>query len=175
VDIGSVETRLRNQLEAQTRQLDQLPRTEIAKTRIALGKLSKDFERVKATVVLMISEAGMIKVEATDATSGGKGGAADGTVFKMGSQSNGTPKGGNGGMQFQNQMQGQDVDDLIAEERGEYVCVCVCVCMRGGGDYVPCLLRVSHLPSSNLDHVPPCPPPFLTLTHSLTHSQSVTS
>jgi len=121
-DITSVETRLRNQLEAQTRQLDQLPRAEIAKSRIALGKLSKDFERVKATVVLMISEAGMVKVEveADAASGGGKGGGANDTVFKMGTQSNSPAKdskGGKGGMQFQNQLQGQEVDDLIAEER----------------------------------------------------------
>ena len=116
-DINSVELRLRNQLEAQTRQLDQLPRTEIAKSRIALGKLSKDFERVKATLVLMIAEAGMVTVEAVD-TAGSHGKGENKTVFDMGPQSNGTPKAhSKGGMQFQNQLQGQEVDDQIAEER----------------------------------------------------------
>ena len=126
-DLSSVETRLRNQLESQTKQLDQLPRTEIAQKRIALGKISKDFDRVKASVVLLVAEAGSIKVETASKSgknSNGKNNEdIDGAnVFLMGQQGgasgNGTPGGkANNLPQFQQQLQGQDVDDLIAEER----------------------------------------------------------
>ena len=53
-ELQAREIRLKNQLESQMRGLDQLPRTEIAQKRIALGKLSKDFDRVKSVVTLMM-------------------------------------------------------------------------------------------------------------------------
>ncbi len=118
-DIQKMETRLRNQLETQVKGLDQLPRTEIAQKRIALGKLSKDFERVKQLAVVTIGESQSIKVDHSlvgAKTNGSDIAAGDGTsVFRA---DQGRRKDGNGqNMQFQQQIQGQQVDDLIAEER----------------------------------------------------------
>ncbi len=120
-DIQALETRIRNQLESQTKQLDQLPRAEIAKSRIALVKLTKDFERVKATADLTISEAAAVKVDLNSKSNAGSSLDQKDTVFQMGNQSNSPSKPKammkGGELQFENQLQGQAVDDLIAEER----------------------------------------------------------
>jgi hypothetical protein len=96
------------------------PRAEIAQKRIALGKLSKDFERVKTIVVTMVGEANSIKV----VKDGNGKQASSSSVFRMESSNS---EGGSGGagpqklsqgkMTFTQQMAGQDVDDMIMEER----------------------------------------------------------
>ena len=115
-DMKSMEIRIKNELDSQLKGLDQLPRTEIAQKRIALGKISKDFDRIKQLVVLTISEASAIKVDANaKATSGAAGGDS---VFRMDQGKGGDGKNIQGGQQqFQQQIVGQEVDDLIAEER----------------------------------------------------------
>ena len=122
------------QLDATARQAENLPKNEVAARRIAVGKLLKDFERVKALVHVQVSEASLIKVAANadgannGAGFGGGGGGAAGSVFRV--------AGGRGGPQDFNltsdpasptegklvpkliqTLQGQDVDELILEER----------------------------------------------------------
>jgi hypothetical protein len=47
------------------RQLDQHPRATVAQKRIAIGKLQKDFERIKAALGPLINEAASVKVTST--------------------------------------------------------------------------------------------------------------
>ena len=57
------------------RQLDQLPRTAVAQKRIAIGKLMKDFDRVKVTLNAIVGESATIKITATTAASSSSGGS----------------------------------------------------------------------------------------------------
>ena len=47
------------------RQLDQHPRATVAQKRIAIGKLQKDFERIKAALGPLLNEAASVKVTLT--------------------------------------------------------------------------------------------------------------
>lgn len=76
-EIRQFEGQLKNQLDGEMRQLDQLPRTAVAQKRIALGKLMKDFDRVKLTLNAIVGESATIKVAAqtnnSSSSSSGKG------------------------------------------------------------------------------------------------------
>jgi hypothetical protein len=50
------------QIDFQMKQLDKIPRTEAASKRSTLGKLQKDFERIKTNVQVISSESALIKV-----------------------------------------------------------------------------------------------------------------
>jgi len=132
-DIRETESRLKSQLELHSRQLDALQRdATVAQKRIALGKLSKDFDRVKLGVQAIIGEASLIKVAAIE----GGGGGGDGFNRRGGGPGSGVAGGGgerdfgadddSGAAAvaaskhehiFQQAIVGRDVDDLIMEER----------------------------------------------------------
>lgn len=89
-----------------------------------MGKLLKDFERVRALVQTQINEVGLIKVSAAAGDGGGGGGNLG--VFRTGrgpddfNLGDGA-SGGEGSKpavpKLIQTLQGQDVDDLILEER----------------------------------------------------------
>lgn len=119
-DLQKMEMRLRNQLETQMKGLDQLPRTEIAQKRITLSKLSKDFERVRQLVVLAITESQSLKIDKfseSEDSKTGSGNPKPSTDGDKGSIFRADKRGAGGQVQFQSQIHGQAVDDLIAEER----------------------------------------------------------
>jgi hypothetical protein len=61
-ELRELESRVKQQLDRHMKQLENLPRTpELAQKRITLGKLTKDFERVKVSVQSISSEAALIK------------------------------------------------------------------------------------------------------------------
>lgn len=125
------------QLDALARQVEGLPRSEAAARRIGVGKLLKDFERVRALAQLQLNEVSLIKV----ASAAGDAAGGTGSVFRMG----GAGGGGMGGMatsgrggdfnpgegesapsppsssaaapRLMQTLQGQDVDEMIMEER----------------------------------------------------------
>lgn len=107
-DLKDFESRLKTQLDNELKNIESLPRTaETAQKRIALGKLQKDFERVRVGISQISSEVNLIKVnkdygETSDGNSLG--------VFKgMGESEVIAPN--------VMVMQGKEVDDLIMEER----------------------------------------------------------
>ena len=120
------------------RQAESLPKNEVPARRTAVGKLLKDFERVRVLVAQQLNEVGLIKVSADSNTSSssssgsgsGSGSSSSnsggaGSMFRMAS--------GRGPQDFNlaadsaspspampklvQTLQGQDVDDLILEER----------------------------------------------------------
>lgn len=112
VDTKKLEDSIRSRLDSQMRSLEdpQLQRSvEVVQQRTLLIKLSKDFDRVKASLNVIIAEAGGVRVGSRE--DGGSSGSA------------GTGAGaGAGGQQQQMLMQpqlvqGQDVDQMILEER----------------------------------------------------------
>ena len=42
-----METRIKNQLEGQQKQLENMPRSDVAQRRVALAKLTKDFDGIR--------------------------------------------------------------------------------------------------------------------------------
>ena len=113
-----------------------------------MGKLLKDFERVKAIVQVQLNEASLIKVTATggdgwsggggggsssSSSSGGGSGSGGSSVFRMGGGGGGGARGGPQDFSLPTDagsppsgavvpkliqtLQGQDVDELIMEER----------------------------------------------------------
>ena len=94
--------------------LDAQPRAEVTSKRLAVSKLQKDFDRVKALVESIVVDASLIKADAslTSTASSSASSAASSTTFI-------NAGGGNGQLQ-----QGQlvalrevDIDALIVEER----------------------------------------------------------
>ena len=144
-NLKAMEARIKNQLEGQQKQLENIPRSEIAQRRIALAKLAKDFDRIRGGLSQLVQEVSRLRVndklaanESSSAMRGSVSGSAMGhggmenTVFRMdgngkqaksakaSSDRGGTTQGGNlqgQELQFTAVVQGQDVDDLIAEER----------------------------------------------------------
>lgn len=57
-----MEGKLKNQLDFQMSQLDNIPRTEAASKRTTLAKLLKDYDRIKVHVQAISSESALIKV-----------------------------------------------------------------------------------------------------------------
>lgn len=127
-ELRETDSRLKNQLDFQMKQLENAPRTpELAQKRIALGKLGKDFDKIKVGLQSIYTESALIQVTQEGAGGGkgrsGKGGPAGfGDDETRGEET--TSGGGRGLFQKQvqeprliQQMQGQEVDDAIMEER----------------------------------------------------------
>lgn len=137
--LKDMETRIKNQLDSQMKQLENMPRSEIAQRRVGLTKLSKDFERIRLETSQLSTDVTRLRVNDKLAApetntignnaSSGHGGMSGSTVFRMDDETkNGRSperesRGGTAGgrqnqeVQFKKVVQGQDVDDLIAEER----------------------------------------------------------
>ena len=126
-EIREVESRLKNQLDFQNKQLENQPRgSEVAQRRIALGKLAKDFDKIKASIQSISSDATQITVDASIHSSSGLGGRVvrsgvseprrDEPISATASQRQ---------MQMQEpmlqMMVGEDVDEAIAEERAREI------------------------------------------------------
>lgn len=142
-----MESRMKNQTDIQQKKLETLPRAEIAQRRVALGKLTKDFERIKLGLNQLSQETLRLRVDdamaeangTTDALGSGLGlgsgsvamGAGSvsrvgntNSVFRMDGTSNeearDTGRSNNndaGRVQFQQVIKGEQIDDLLAEER----------------------------------------------------------
>ena len=137
-NLKDMETRIKNQLDGQQKQIENLPRSEIAQRRVALTKLAKDFDRIRGLLNQLLQEVTRLRINdklaanesspmrGSGSVSGmGRGGMGN-TVFRMdGNETkNGRSSSDRGGgirqgqeLQFTAVVQGQDVDDLIAEER----------------------------------------------------------
>lgn len=115
------ESRLKIQIDSQMKLLDSQPRsTEVAQKRIALGKLLKDHEKIKAGLQQVCSDALMIKVtqESAPRTVFSRTGASPGedtTAAEKGTSSERRRQLQE--PQILHAIQGQDVDDAIREER----------------------------------------------------------
>ena len=46
-NLKDMETRIKNQLEGQQKQLENMPRSDVAQRRVALAKLTKDFDGIR--------------------------------------------------------------------------------------------------------------------------------
>eukprot|EP01038_Epipyxis_sp_PR26KG_P012875 gene12875-17253_t len=126
-EIRDIESKLKNQLDHQLQQLETLPRTESAAKRAQLGKLQKDFERLKVSVQSLLSESQLIKVSLDIPESDTFARTGD-TSSKNRANSNDNFVGGGVGrgggfmqdqqlMQLKPVMQGHEVDEAIMEER----------------------------------------------------------
>lgn len=98
------------QLDAEIRQLDLQPRPSVAQKRIALGKLSKDFDRLKSTLSAITSECGAIRVSSVTETNG---------YFRTGGDDDKVSSDRQNVNQLQliQTLQGKDVDEAIQRER----------------------------------------------------------
>ena len=144
-----MESRMKNQTDIQQKKLETLPRAEIAQRRVALGKLTKDFERIKLGLNQLSQETLRLRVDdamaeangTADALGSGLGlGSGSGSVamgagsvsrvgntnsvFRMDGSSNEEARDSGrsnnssaGRVQFQQVMKGEQIDDLLAEER----------------------------------------------------------
>jgi hypothetical protein len=148
--LRGMETRMKNQMDVQQKQLESLPRAEVAQRRVALAKLTKDFERIRlglnqlsqdvnrlrvddAAAAAAESGGGMGKAPAYSGAGGGNRTGNGDTVFRMdgndGSFSSGNNRSSKGGgrdangnqVQFQQVMVGQQIDELLAEEREQEI------------------------------------------------------
>lgn len=144
--LRGMETRLKNQTDIQQKQLESLPRAEVAQRRVALGKLTKDFERIKLGLNQLTQDVNRLRVDdaiaeangtsglstgglkfAGAAPSGGRASSGRGnSVFRMdgrdGSRDDSRDNNSRGGVQaqgiqFQQVIKGEQIDDLLAEER----------------------------------------------------------
>jgi len=135
-DCRDTESNVKVQLNIQMRKLDTQPKSEVAAKRLQVSKLQKDFERVKASVQVLLNsvdpamggDAGSKGSSASASAGAGAGatggvGIADrdwgmtdqtGTGMKMGG---GAGEGGTGGARVLQKLQGHEVDEAIAEER----------------------------------------------------------
>ena len=93
------------------RQLDQMPRTAVAQKRIALGKLMKDYDRVKTTLNAVVGESAAIKVAVPSSSSGGGGGGGNPFDEDDGGGLNSRQP------RLIQTLQGKEVDDAIMLER----------------------------------------------------------
>lgn len=122
-DLREQESRLRIALDNQLKQLESATRNaETAQKRIALDKLSKDFQKIKAIVLTVLNDAGSLQVSDV--------GVNGGTVVRPGAEDYDTRaaeplsvKAGRNQQQQQQlqepqlQMLGESVDEAIALER----------------------------------------------------------
>lgn len=109
IDTKKLEDSIKSRMDSQMRSLEdpQLQRSvELVQKRTLLIKLSKDFDRVKASLTVIISESSTVRVGTRD------------DVGSSGSTGTGAGAGGQQQMLLQSQLvQGQDVDQMILEER----------------------------------------------------------
>lgn len=100
---------VKSQLESEMRQLDLQPRPTVAQKRIALGKLSKDFDRLRGTLSAITNECNAIQVSAVSEPGGffrnGGGDTTDNGKQQMNQ------------LQLVQTLQGTDVDEAIQRER----------------------------------------------------------
>lgn len=112
VETKKLEDSIRSRLDSQMKSLEdpQLQRSvEVVQKRTLLIKLSKDFDRVKASLSVIVAEASGIKVGVKRTEFASSGGGKDGSGASGGQQQQ---------MLMQTQLvQGQDVDQMILEER----------------------------------------------------------
>lgn len=113
-ELREMENKIKSQLDSQIRQLDNLPRNEIASRRAGLAKLQKDFDRVKGALPGITSDAATIKVSRDTGSSE--------SFKRMGEKDLPIPPGK--GQQLQQRhlagqsvMVEQDTDEMIIEER----------------------------------------------------------
>ena len=112
IETKKLEDNIKTRIDSQLRSLEdpQLQRSvEVVQKRTLLIKLSKDFDRVKASLTVVIAESSTVRVGSGRDDAGSSGGAGGGA---------------SGGVQQQQQMllqsqlvQSQDVDQMILEER----------------------------------------------------------
>ena len=113
IETKKLEDNIKTRMDSQLRSLEdpQLQRSvEVVQKRTLLIKLSKDFDRVKASLTVVIAESSTVRVGSNRDDAGSSGGSKNGS--------------GGSGQQQQQQMllqsqlvQGQDVDQMILEER----------------------------------------------------------
>ena len=113
IETKKLEDNIKTRMDSQLRSLEdpQLQRSvEVVQKRTLLIKLSKDFDRVKASLTVVIAESSTVRVGGNRDDAGSSGGSKNGS--------------GGSGQQQQQQMllqsqlvQGQDVDQMILEER----------------------------------------------------------
>lgn len=137
--VRETESRLGNQLDGQLRLLEKMPRTEAAPKRTAVGKLQKDFERIKMNVQALSSEASLIKVSQELAGKESFARVGGGAGSSGGAGRRNTPSSGNifderpplppeeqqqqqqfqtkSGLQIQNMLQDREIDEAIMAER----------------------------------------------------------
>jgi t-SNARE complex subunit (syntaxin) len=116
-EIRQFEGQLKNQLDGEMRQLDQLPRTSVAQKRIALGKLMKDFDRVKLTLNAIVGESATIKVAApTSSSSSSSSSSSKGSGKNPFDDEEGTNFNSRQPRLIQT-LQGKEVDEAIVRER----------------------------------------------------------
>ena len=116
-EIREFESRLKNQIDFQMKQIESSPRTpESTQKRAGLSKLTKDFDRVKAGLQAICNDSTMIKV-----TQEGGQGAKFARTGDTDSGASEDFSGMKSNPQFEPQLQvighGQEVDDAIREER----------------------------------------------------------
>jgi len=127
--LRDLENKLKNQLDNLARQMESAPKSsETVQKRIALGKLQKDFERVKVGLHAITTESALIKVT-TDVGGSGSGSSSSGSggtgVFTGGrfsrtedvAQYNNSNTQGREGPILIQHMVGAEVDAAIMEER----------------------------------------------------------
>mmetsp|Transcript_13618 Transcript_13618/g.22719 ORF Transcript_13618/g.22719 Transcript_13618/m.22719 type:complete len:281 (+) Transcript_13618:59-901(+) len=139
------ELRLKKDLDAFSQKVESMPRSEAASKRTVMGKMQKDFDKLKTNIQAVCNESTLIKVvnergevetfartagaaatagvavgEMTRNNANGSVSSSDGsTVFRMGQTANAATQ----GKQLQQQMdlkpllQGKEVDDAILAER----------------------------------------------------------
>lgn len=122
-----MEQKIKMQLDTEVRQLENLPRNEIASKRASLAKLQKDFDRIKVALPGVISDASLIKVDrGMVGTGSSKSNNGSGFMRVTSSSQKGIPTPpGQGGRQQQQLQQmpkvpvliEQDIDEMIIEER----------------------------------------------------------
>lgn len=118
-----LESKTKNQLDHQMQMLEALPRQEAAPKRTALGKLQKDFDRIKINMQALSSESALIKISHDMGESESFNRIGEVTTNGMQRESHQTGDGGGAPMDQQQKlalvplMQGNEVDDAIMEER----------------------------------------------------------
>eukprot|EP01035_Chromulina_nebulosa_P020588 gene20588-26696_t len=68
-DIRELESQIKIKLDSQFKSLEGLPRAEVAQKRLGLGKLQKDYDRLKTLLQGLSNESSLIKISATDSIS----------------------------------------------------------------------------------------------------------
>jgi hypothetical protein len=122
-ELREAEGRLKNQLDYQLKQLDSLPRSgETAQRRIALDKLSKDFQKIKTIVQTVYTDVNMVSVSENGARGGSARNTGDNNSDTRSAEPLSAGLGKNQQMQMQMQepalqMLGESVDEAIALER----------------------------------------------------------
>ena len=76
--LRAMESKMKNQTDIQQKQLETLPRAEMAQRRVALGKLTKDFERIRLGLNQLTQEISRLRVDDAVAQANGTDSLASG-------------------------------------------------------------------------------------------------